>query len=252
MTTKELESLRKLVDLQKELKAKTIDKKLTQLDFYDRTSKLFKPITNTIEEQSTDINENLKALETALNQQNLKAIENVKPNLPILSKTNSLGELSKTWMLNQLKDGTLIFNSKPVVIKSGNISLIESNVSYPFTDNFKALIYGENVRNISNYDDLVNYLNFTNQAKSSTSAKRKQELLERISDLEKEHKGTGLKTIVIPNTIPKVKERLQVLLAARKSGHSNISLDELTALLDHLLEHKEITKEQYLKILHEK
>ena len=248
----QVESLRKLANLQKELKAKTIDKKLTQLDFYDRTSKLFKPITNTIEEQSIDINENLKALEKALNQQNLKAIENGKPNLPIEIKTNSLGDLSKTWRLNQLKNGTFLFNGKPVVFEKDNIRLLESNTSYPFTDNFRALIYGEDVRNITNYNDLINYLNFTKEAKSSTSAIRSQELIKRMKDLQNEHRGTGLKTIVIPNSTSKVKERLQVLLAAKKSGHSNISLDEITALLDHLLEHKEITNKQYLKILHEK
>ena len=49
-------NLEKLVKLQKELKAKTIDRELTQLNFYDRTSKLFKPITNTIEKGTKDIN----------------------------------------------------------------------------------------------------------------------------------------------------------------------------------------------------
>ena len=76
-------NLEKLVKLQKELNAKTIDRKLTQLNFYDRTSKLFQPITDTIEEGTKDINENLKILENALNQQNLKTIEGAKPILPI-------------------------------------------------------------------------------------------------------------------------------------------------------------------------
>ena len=40
-----MDNLEKLVKIQKELKAKTIDRKLTQLNFYDRTSKLFQPIT---------------------------------------------------------------------------------------------------------------------------------------------------------------------------------------------------------------
>ena len=61
--------------IQNELKAKTIDRKLTQLNFCDRTSKLFQPITDTIEEGTKVINENLKILENALNQQNLKATE---------------------------------------------------------------------------------------------------------------------------------------------------------------------------------
>ena len=47
-----MDNLEKLVKLQKELKAKTIDRKLTQLNFYDRTSKLFQPITDTIERRN--------------------------------------------------------------------------------------------------------------------------------------------------------------------------------------------------------
>ena len=98
--SKKMDNLKKLVKLQKELKAKTIDRKLTQLNFYDRTSKLFQPITDTIEKGTKDINENLKILENAINQQNLKAIEGSKPNLPITLNTNSLDKLPKTWTFN--------------------------------------------------------------------------------------------------------------------------------------------------------
>ena len=244
-----MDNLEKLVKLQNELKAKTIDRKLTQLNFYDRTSKLFQPITDTIEEGTKDINENLKILENALNQQNLKAIEGAKPNLPITLKTNSLDKLPKTWQFNQLKDGTFLLNKQPVTIENDTIRLSASNTSYPFTNNFKALLYGEDAKNIDNYDDLYNYLNFIKESGSSQSAMRYKSLIQRINNLRK--KGNSLQTIVIPNSIEKIKERLQILLAARKSGHSNISLEEITALLDNLLENKEITNKEYLKILRE-
>ena len=73
----------------------------------------------------------------------------------------------------------------------------------------------------------------------------------RINDLSLKtvDKGLQRKTVIIPNSIEKIKERLQTLLAARKSGHSNISLEEITALLDNLLENKEISKKEYLKIV---
>ena len=41
-----LKSLNDLNNLRKELKAKTIDRRLTELNLFDRTSKLFQPITN--------------------------------------------------------------------------------------------------------------------------------------------------------------------------------------------------------------
>ena len=142
-----------------------------------------------------------------------------------------------------------MFNKQPVTIENDTIRLSVSNTSYPFTNNFKALLYGEDVNNIDNYDDLNSYLNFIKESGSFQSAMRYKSLVQRINNLRK--KGNSLQTIVIPNSIEKIKERLQILLAARKSGHSNISLEELTALLDNLLENKEITNKEYLKILHE-
>ena len=69
---------------------------------------------------------------------------------------------------------------------------------------------------------------------------RYKSLIRRINYLSK--KGNSLQTIVIPNSIGKIKECLQILLAARKSGHSNISLEEITSLLDNLFKNKEVTK----------
>ena len=136
--SRKIDNLEKLVKIQNELKAKTIDRKLTQLNFYDRTSKLFQPITDTIEEGTKDINENLKILENALNQQNLKVITGAKPNLPITLKTNSLDKLPKTWAFNQLEDGTFLLNKQPVTIENDTIRLSTSNTSNPFTNNFKS------------------------------------------------------------------------------------------------------------------
>ena len=178
--SKKMDNLEKLVKLQKELKAKTIDRKLTQLNFYDRTSKLFQPIT--IEEGTKDINENLKILENALNQQKFKTIEGVKPNLAITLKTNSIHKLPKTWAFNQLEDDTFLPNKQPVTIENDTIRLSTSNTSYPFTNNFKALLYGEDVNNIDNYDDLKNYFSFTKESGISQSAMRYKSLIQRINN----------------------------------------------------------------------
>ena len=57
-----LKSLNDLNNLRKELKAKTIDRRLTELNLFDRTSKLFAPIVNVVEKQ----NENLEVLKNNL------------------------------------------------------------------------------------------------------------------------------------------------------------------------------------------
>ena len=239
-----LKSLNDLNNLRKELKAKTIDRRLTELNLFDRTSKLFQPITNTIEEGTKDINENLKILENALNQQNLKTIEDAKPNLPITLKTNSLNKLPKTWQINQLKDGTFLLNKQPVTIENDTIRLSASNTSYPFTNNFKALLYGENVNNIDNYDDLCNYLNFIKESGSSQNAMRYNSLIQRMVDLSKKiPTGNGL-----VDSNEKIMKRLGVLSSAYKAGHTNV-LKEMTAILDDLLERKIITKRQYQEFI---
>ena len=58
-----LKSLQNLNKLQKELKAKTIDKVLTDNTFFERTSELFKPLIKSNEKQAETI---LAKQETAL------------------------------------------------------------------------------------------------------------------------------------------------------------------------------------------
>ena len=63
-----LKRLNKLHNLCKELKAKTVDRKLTELNLFDRTSELFKPITTVVEKQ----NENLEVLKNNLTSNNIQ------------------------------------------------------------------------------------------------------------------------------------------------------------------------------------
>ena len=63
-----LKSLNDLNNLRKELKAKTIDRRLTELNLFDRTSKLFAPIINVVEKQ----NENLEVLKNNLTNNHIQ------------------------------------------------------------------------------------------------------------------------------------------------------------------------------------
>ena len=83
-----------------------------------------------------------------------------------------MDKLPKTWAFNQLEDGTFLLNKQLVTIKNDTIRLSANNTSYPFTNNFKALLYGEDVNNIDNYDDLNSYLNIIKESGSSQSAMR--------------------------------------------------------------------------------
>ena len=79
----------------------------------------------------------------------------------------------------------LFLNKQPVTIENDTIRLNTGNISFPFTNNFKALLYGEDVNNIDNYDDLYNYLNFIKESGSSQSAVRYKSLIQRINNLRK-------------------------------------------------------------------
>ena len=71
-----------------------------------------------------------------------------------------------------------MLNKQPVIIKNETIRLSASNTSYLFANNFKALLYGENVNNIDNYDDLNNYLNFIKESGSSQTEMRHKSLIQ--------------------------------------------------------------------------
>ena len=73
--SKKINNLDELIKTRKELKAKTVDNRLTELNFYDRSAKLFEPITKAVEKQTENINENLHVLKKSINSSILPAIE---------------------------------------------------------------------------------------------------------------------------------------------------------------------------------
>ena len=54
--SKGIEALKKLTDIRRELDAKTVDKKLIEHSFFERTSKLFEPLIDS----NVKVNDNLK------------------------------------------------------------------------------------------------------------------------------------------------------------------------------------------------
>ena len=64
---REIDALEKLAHVRKELNAKTLDRTLTDLSFFERSSKLFEPLI----ESNAKVNDNLKELERGVKQQNM-------------------------------------------------------------------------------------------------------------------------------------------------------------------------------------
>ena len=217
------------------------DYRLQKKGTYEQSEELFEPL---IAKQNEVLEQQEKQMEAIKPLLNMKAI---KPNLPIELKTNNMGteQLPKTWMFKQNDKGDLFFNDKLIIIEDGNIQLANSTTSYPFTDNLKALLNGADIDSIDDENDLLNYSNLATEVKSSKQSKRSKALMKKISKM---YKGNALQVITVSENPKELWDRLKVLTAASREGHNN-NLDEKSAILDKLLQLKQITTKQYKKLL---
>ena len=108
---KKINDLNELIKTRNELKAKTVDKRLTELNFYDRTSKLFKPITKAVEKQTENINENLDVLKKQLNSQSQQQLT-----LPAAEAFKSIRDHSLFIPHSQHENGDISFKLKIVIL----------------------------------------------------------------------------------------------------------------------------------------
>jgi len=140
----------------------------------------------------------------------------------------------------QASNRTLVINNKLVLTSTDgeriklNAGLVELFLkSKPHTGYIKK-------------EDVNTYRKFLNdiEVKLSMSTK-KQKLLDAFLETST---GTGLNTIILPDDSDKLKDRLQVLLAAGEEGHNNI-FDEANEILKLLLDKKIISVDNYKKYL---
>ena len=75
--------------------------------------------------------------------------------------------------------------------------------------------------------------------------------LNRLSELQKgvEVMGNGLKTIILPDNVDELKERLNLLIGEYSAGNKSM-FNEINAVLDILMKKKIINKKQLRNILH--
>ena len=260
-----LKSLNDLNNLRKELKAKTIDRRLTELNLFDRTSKLFAPIVNVVEKQ----NENLEVLKNNLTSNNIqrtlpsselfKSIKDHSMFIPIEESNGEIFFKLKNRDAPQLKfnknskeltifpnDGSQEIKTK---INEGTKTLlfdIHPNTSIITGEDFNEYlkIYeiigdkpgaGHRIKNIINTKSNIDALNL---------------LLSNFNKNSKLVKQTNLPTLGkgLVDSNEKIMKRLGVLSSAYKAGHTNV-FKEMTAILDDLLERKIITKRQYREFI---
>ena len=104
---KALKYLKQLNSVCEDLRAKSIDKQLTELNFFDRTSKLFSPITETVKKQAENINENLDVLKEQLTSAGVSQLA-----LPPPEIYKSIRDHSVFLVHNQQENGDLLYKLK--------------------------------------------------------------------------------------------------------------------------------------------
>ena len=270
-----LKSLNDLNNLRKELKAKTIDRRLTELNLFDRTSKLFAPIINVVEKQ----NENLEVLKNNLinqqktlpssddNQQrtlpSTELFKSIKDHSMFLPIEESNGEIF--FKLKNRDAPQLKFNpSKPnelTIFPNDGSQEIKTKISegtktllfdiHPNT----SIITGEDFNEyLKIYEALGDKPGEGNRIKNIINTKSNKDalnlLLNNFNKKSKLVKQTNLPTLGkgLVDSNEKIMKRLGVLSSAYKAGHTNV-LKEMTAILDDLLERKIITKRQYREFI---
>ena len=270
-----LKSLNDLNNLRKELKAKTIDRRLTELNLFDRTSKLFAPIINVVEKQ----NENLEVLKNNLiNQQKTlpSSDDNQQRTLPSTELFKSIKDHSMFLPIEE-SNGEIFFK-----LKNRDAPQLKFNPSKPneltifpndgsqeiktkINEGTKTLLFDIHPNtSIITGEDFNEYLKIYealgdkpgegNRIKNIINTKSNKDalnlLLNNFNKKSKLVKQTNLPTLGkgLVDSNEKIMKRLGVLSSAYKAGHTNV-LKEMTAILDDLLERKIITKRQYREFI---
>ena len=234
-----LKSLNDLNNLRKELKAKTIDRRLTELNLFDRTSKLFAPIVNVVEKQ----NENLEALKNNLTNNHIQRtlpspelFKSIKDHSMFIPIEESNGEIF--FKLKNRDAPQLKFNpSKPnelTIFPNDGSEKIETKINegirtllfdiHPNT----SIIRGEDFDEYFKiYKALGEKPGYSNRIKNIVNTRANKDALNLVlnnfnkSKLVKQTKRPTLgKGLVDSNE--KILKRLGVLSSAYEAGHTNV------------------------------
>ena len=257
-----IETLKALDKINKTLKAKTIDQKLTEMEFYDRQQEIFKPITNEIKKQSEQSEDNINQLKLSIenNKNNLNEI--TFPGLENIEKKRANNSFFNP--ISTTTNNTTLFGINSQVqleldsIKN-EVKALNTGKIFQITDGVNQLLTVKDFDiNSITKEDFETYLQIYVELKQNPGRS------ERIKNLRKKFPEISMKypmkkfggflgvsndnqPIIIPESIDKIKKRLQVLLAAKSQGHTNVRT-EILSLLDILLEKKLIDKKEYLKL----
>ena len=261
-------NLLKLSNSRKNLRDTFFQRKLQQKGIDLANSELFQPVIETQKELIQEQKKNTQEIKKAIEDKKSKSVNIDPPKIidenPKTQIISNNSKLPPTWQASEnITTKERFFNDKKITTNLETLTLeIEgSEKEFPMTVGFLELIKGANLQDYSK-EDLKLYRSFVEEAKSSQSAHRYKDLLKLLAD----QRGDGLnhfssksrsvgkakarepKVQFLSSNPNELKERLNILLAAKIEGHDN-NFNEINAILDELLKMKEITKEELQKYL---
>ena len=266
----DLEKLNKLVSLQNQVKVVKLQNKLGDQNFHEDMKKVFEPVTKSLENTSQDITKTL----TENSNNNNKAIENL--NEKILELMNDKGMIT-TYLasslvnlfkpenksqfrfkkdLNSTKMKDFLINKGiPVTLVSNLLIFRDSNESFKLEGDLLETItnYDFNVDHSNQQDPKLIYefakeMNFNIKEKGNKSDRDKS-IIRLLKSPAIMASGVS-KTIFLSSDVNELCHRLKLLLQEKHAGNnSDITNDEVVAIVDKLLEYKCISKKQHKQIL---
>ena len=266
----DLQNLNAAISLQNQVKVVRLQDKLGKQNFHEDMTKVFEPITKTLEKTSQDITKSMT--ENSIN--NNKGIENL--NEKVLELMNDKGmiapylasslvnlfkpENKSQFRLRKDNNSTkmidfLIHGNIPITLFSNMITFRDSNKSFRLEGDLLKLItnYKFNADHSSPQDRKLIYefakeMNYDTK-KTGRPSSRHTSIIKILESPAIMASGIS-KTIILSSDPNELCDRLKLLLQEKHAGNnSDIINDEIVAIIDKLLEYKCITKKQHKQIL---
>ena len=254
------------------MKVVKLQDKLGEQNFHENIKRVFEPVTKSLENTSENL---IKAISETSIKNNL-AIENINNNL--LEIMNDRGILA-TYLMNPLSKITnpenssqfklvkdpssnrvndlKIHNSIPTTLYGNILTFRDTNKQFELKGDLLEMItnskYNVDLASLSDKKlmyDFAKEMHFDPKASGNKST-RDRKLIKLLNSPGLMVSASGIsKTIFLSSDPNELCDRLKLLLQEKQAGNnSNIINDEISAIIDKLLEYKCIFKKQHKQIL---
>ena len=268
----DLQNLNQAVSLQNQVKVVRLQDKLGEQNFHEDMTKVFEPLTDTLKKTSENItktitensiknNEALENLNNKLleimNDRGILASYLMSPLFKITNPENTTQfKLVKDSSSNRVND-LLIHNTIPITLYNNLLTFRDTDKEFELKGDLLKMITNKNfnVDLASLADkklmyDFAKEMHFDTKAQGNKSTRDKT-LIKLLKSPGSVVSASGVsKTIILSSDPNELCDRLKLLLQEKHAGNnSDISSNEIVAIVDKLLEYKCISKKQHKQIL---